>query len=290
MTEFEYETFVTEATGYLKARIESAKARFGVRRLRRCEYNLFRGEIWWSDSTTPRLRGRVTVVGSVSSKSNTWLWSWANPHFSGVVLGDIVKVREFGEAKAVAKLAGRQWQAGEVDGWEMTALSARLLEAEGAHRVPSENGVLFLLYDRLERIPDDELDHYMPLKRTVAEARYEAVEMLPKPPVASPPLPREKLATVRGGARLGRIYRPWPFATLTLTEEALVLSVFFTTYVLKKDDVARLEPVDGWVSNGVRIVHLDPALNAQTVFWCQGAKALLAEARALGYLVAVEPA
>jgi hypothetical protein len=52
----------------------------------------------------------------------------------------------------------------EIDGWEMTAVAARLLEAEGAYRSPSENAFLFLLYDQLEKIPESEIADYMPLK------------------------------------------------------------------------------------------------------------------------------
>ena len=164
MTYPEFETFLSEANDYLKARIERSKAQFGIMDLPRYDYDLRRGEIWWGDIGAPQIRGRVTVVGTISTKSNTWLWSWANPHFSDVKLGDIDKVREFGEREAIAKLTEEKWEAEEVDGWEMTAISARLLEAEGAYRPPDENGFLFLLFDRLERIPAGERERYSPRK------------------------------------------------------------------------------------------------------------------------------
>ena len=167
MTYLEFETFLSESNEYLKARIESSKAQFGIMDFPRYVYDLRRGEIWWGDIGAPQIRGRLTVIGTISTKSNTWLWSWANPHFSDVKLGDIDKVREFGEHESIAKLTEEKWEAEEIDGWEMTALSARLLEAEGAYRPPDENGFLFLLYDRLEHIPADELEQYMPLKTTM---------------------------------------------------------------------------------------------------------------------------
>ena len=169
MTYPEYETFSHEATDYLKARIENAKAQFGIGSFPRYEYDLFRGEIWWSEVGNPKVRGRVTVVGTISTKSNTWLWSWANPHFSDAIVGDIDKVRALGEAEAITKLTEEKWEAEEVDGWEMTAIAARLLEAEGAYRSPGENGFLFLLYDGLEQIPAEDRDRYMPLKRPAEE-------------------------------------------------------------------------------------------------------------------------
>jgi len=169
MTYPEYEVFAREATDYLKARIEHAKAKFGIGSFPRYEYDLFRGEIWWSEVGAPKVRGRVTVVGTISTKSNTWLWSWANPHFQDVILGDIDKVRALGEAEGITKLTEEKWEADEVDGWEMTAIAARLLEAQGAYRSPGENGFLFMLYDVLEPIPDAELERYMPLKRPSEE-------------------------------------------------------------------------------------------------------------------------
>jgi hypothetical protein len=169
MTYPEYETFSREATDYLKARIEHAKAQFGIGSFPRYEYDLFRGEIWWGEVGAPKVRGRVTVVGTISTKSNTWLWSWANPHFSDIILGDIDKVRELGEREAITKLTEGKWAADEVDGWEMTSIAARLLEAQGAYRSPGANGFLFLLYDGLEQIPATEMEHYMPLKKPAEE-------------------------------------------------------------------------------------------------------------------------
>jgi hypothetical protein len=165
MSYLEFERFLSESTAYLKARIETAKAQFGIETFVRYECDLFRGEIWWSAVDAPKVWGRVTVVGTISTKSSTWLWSWANPHFANVTLGDIERVRLLGEAEAITKLTEKKWAAEEVDGWEMTAIAARLLEAQGAYRSPSENGFLFLLYDRLEQIPAAEIERYLPLKR-----------------------------------------------------------------------------------------------------------------------------
>ena len=170
MTYPEYETFAREAIDYLKARIEHARARFGIGRLPRYDYDLDRGEIWWSEVGAPKVRARVTVVGTISTKSNTWLWSWANPHFSGVNLGDIDKVQGLGEVEGITKLTEAKWEAEEVDGWEMTAIAARLLEAQGAYRSPGENGFLFLLYDGLEPIPAAELERYLPLQKPAKES------------------------------------------------------------------------------------------------------------------------
>lgn len=161
----EFEDFIEQSTTYLRARNEEASRFFGIGDYARYEYDLRRGEIWWSDQSGPRVRGRVTIVGSYSTKSETWLWSWGNPHFNDIPKGAVDEVRAFGEREAIGKLTEAKWPAEEIDGWEMTAVSSRLLEAQGAYRSPDSSGALFLLFDHLEFIPDSELDPYMPLDR-----------------------------------------------------------------------------------------------------------------------------
>jgi hypothetical protein len=161
----EFESFIEQATEYLRSANEKNKRLFGIGDYARYEYDLFRNEIWWSDADDPKVRARVTIVGSFSTKSDTWLWAWANPHFKDVEIGQIGAVRDFGEREGITKLTEEKWTADEVDGWEMTSVSARLLEAQGAYRSPSASGGLFLLYDGLEFIPEEDKQPYRPLKR-----------------------------------------------------------------------------------------------------------------------------
>ena len=161
----EFENLIEQATEYLKDRNENANRLFGIGSFSRYEYDLHSGEIWWSEPNDPKVRAKVIIVGSISTKSNTWMWSWANPHFDDVNLGEIDKVREFGEAESIQKLVEEKWEADEIDGWEMTAISARLLESDGAYCSPNDNGGLYLLFNDLEFISEDEVDKYMPLKK-----------------------------------------------------------------------------------------------------------------------------
>lgn len=165
MNYIEFEKLIEKSTEYLRACNETANRNFGIGDYARYEYDLFQNEIWWSAADGPKVRGKVTIVGSLSSKSGTWLWAWANSHFNDVEIGAIDKVRDFGDRQEITKLTEQKWEADEVDGWEMTSVSARLLESQGAYCSPSASGALFLLYDHLEFIPDDEMERYLPLKR-----------------------------------------------------------------------------------------------------------------------------
>lgn len=99
-----------------------------------------------------QVEARITIVGSISTISNTSLWSWANPHFDDLRTPDIERVREYGIQHGIEPLTQVKWIAGEIDGWEMTAVSARLLESEAAYRSPSSKGGLFLLLNGLKRV------------------------------------------------------------------------------------------------------------------------------------------
>ncbi len=165
----DFEDLVAQSTDYMRAQNEKNNRLFGIGDYARYEYDLFRSVIWWSDEKEPKVRAKVTVVGSTSTKSDTWMWAWANPHFGDIEIGLIEKVKEFGERESIQKLVEKKWDADEIDGWEMTSISGRLLESQGAYKSPGTNGSLFLLYDGLEFIPEEEKEQYRPLKKDGAE-------------------------------------------------------------------------------------------------------------------------
>lgn len=166
MTYTEFEKLIEESTAYLQACNDRSNRGFGIGDYARYDCDLIRNEIWWSSAEGPRVRAKLTIVGSWSTESETWLWAWANPHLGGVEIGPIEKVRAFGEEGGISKLTERKWKADKVDGWEMTSVAARLLESQGAYCSPNRSGYLFLLYDNLEFIPEDERPQYLPFKKS----------------------------------------------------------------------------------------------------------------------------
>jgi hypothetical protein len=155
----DFETLIDQSTAYLRACNRKADRFFGIRHYALYAYNLRRNEIWWSSVSEPKVRARLTVAGTMDS--NTWQWAWANPRFAPLNLGAIEEVRYFGETLGILNLTEPEWPANDVDGWDMAAVSARLLETQGAYRVRSrESGGVFFLYDGLEFIPEEEKPRY----------------------------------------------------------------------------------------------------------------------------------
>ena len=145
MSEKHYRALVSESNDYLKAQVERCKADFNVGGYQRYDWDQEKGQLIWSDAGVPKVIAKVQFVGSISKKSNAWLWSWANPTILDAVKQDMLKVKAFGKQKGIERLMTAKWTADENDGWEMTALAARLLNARGGYRSPDSNGFTFMV-------------------------------------------------------------------------------------------------------------------------------------------------
>jgi hypothetical protein len=97
------------------------------------------------ETPTPAAIAKIAVVGSIDTRSETWLWSWGNFHFAAAMRTPLEVVRDYGEEKQFLPLITPLWHAEEVDGWEMAGLAAQILKAKGVYRTPSEHGLLFMV-------------------------------------------------------------------------------------------------------------------------------------------------
>ena len=95
----------------------------------------------------------VTVVGSFSTRTNTWLWSWGNEHYSPEDIGAVWQLQAFGEVRGLSRFSEPHWSAEEVDCWEVTQVAAELLDAEAIYRAPSDHLMLFMLLDNFRVAP-----------------------------------------------------------------------------------------------------------------------------------------
>jgi hypothetical protein len=86
----------------------------------------------------------------------------------------------------------------------------------------------------------------------------------------------------RGYARVGLV-RIGPFATLSFETDSIRISGFGLSCVLKKSEVKRLEYGGSFFSEGVRITHSNPSVDAYVVFSPFRPMRFLAAAKSLGY-------
>ena len=153
MPEPRFVELVTAAHGYLTARQEQLTATFGLSSYERWDWDDDRGAVVFSDGGVPRVVAPSQLVGSVSKRTGTWLWAWANERVAPRLRRDLEEVRRYGEHHGIWQLTTPKWEADEVDGWEMTSIAAYILQAKGAYRMPNDHLLSFAIFDAVEWAP-----------------------------------------------------------------------------------------------------------------------------------------
>lgn len=141
-----FDEFSQVAYDYLIEQQEIIKKKYNIHQYENWFYDQETGILTFSNNQDNIVEFYYEEVGSISKISNTWLWSWANPHLEEKIKTDINAVKIFGENNNYQLLTKRKWLADDYDGWEMTAVSAYLLKAIGAYRIPLENTFTFVVY------------------------------------------------------------------------------------------------------------------------------------------------
>lgn len=131
---------VTRAHAYATQRQDALRDAFRLGSWPRWDWDQGDRRIVFSEGGVPRVVADIQFVGSISTETNTWLWAWENPHLNPELSRDILEVRKFGSTHGIAQLTTPKWPAGEVDGWEMTSISAYVLQAKGVYRTPRDEG------------------------------------------------------------------------------------------------------------------------------------------------------
>lgn len=144
-----------DASKYLTAQQAAMRRDFEIGRYSHYHWRQDTGEVVFSDAGVPKVIARFQVVGDVSKKSKTWLWAWGNRTVDPKLAVAAGRVRDYGETHGLRKLTEAQWPAEEDDGWCMTAITAKLLGAKGAYRLPDlENGgALFMVFTDIRWAP-----------------------------------------------------------------------------------------------------------------------------------------
>jgi hypothetical protein len=153
----QYVELLTAAHAYMTQRQDVLRTDFGLASMPHAHLNEATGQLVFSDATgTPRVLANVQLVGSVNTENRTWLWSWANPDIEPGLCKDLLEVHMLGETRRIEQLTTPFWDGDAVDGWEMTSISAYILQAQGAYRAVTAQGFTYMVMTTVERIPDVE--------------------------------------------------------------------------------------------------------------------------------------
>lgn len=141
---------VTESHNYLSERQDVLMAEYKLGEHKRFDWDQDSGSLVFSNDGVVAVIAKVQFVGSISTKSNTWLWSWANSTVQDNVKDQMHVIEAFGEKHEYEALTTDKWEGDEVDGWEMTSITAQLLNAKGAYRTSSDNGFTYMVITEIQ--------------------------------------------------------------------------------------------------------------------------------------------
>jgi len=96
----------------------------------------------------------------------------------------------------------------------------------------------------------------------------------------------------RGGAQIGRIRTSWPFVTLTVRKDRLVLRAPLAgNYTFERGDIVSIEPIPDRFARGLRIRHRVEAYKEKVDFLTfRDPRSIIEEIRKIGFPVDSTPA
>jgi len=97
---------------------------------------------------------------------------------------------------------------------------------------------------------------------------------------------------LRGGAQIGKIRTSWPFVTLTVRKDRLVLKAPLAgNYTFGPGDIVSIEPIPDLLARGLRIRHRVDAYKEKVEFLTfRDPRSILEEIRKIGFPVDSSPA
>lgn len=110
------------------------------------------GKLVFSHGGKPQVEAEIHFSGSFSTKSNTWMWAWANESLDEKIKASSRKIKAIGEDLGLKQLVAGRWSGTEVDGWEMTSVLAKNLNAIGVYRTSSESSFCYMVITKAKWI------------------------------------------------------------------------------------------------------------------------------------------
>lgn len=152
MTQEEFNEFEAQCHEFLIDKQNILQSEFGIGNYDNWDFNQETGEFVFSDKGSVKVIARFQIVGTFSTISQTWLWSWANSHLTDVVKKDMSKVKEFGKQNNLAELTDEKWMASEDDAWAMTCIANKILQTKGAYKCPHDSGSVFVIFTDIKNV------------------------------------------------------------------------------------------------------------------------------------------
>jgi hypothetical protein len=134
-----WDEFVGECVEELRNKHDKLEAEYAFSKLVGWAYERAGKQITFFKDGAPSLVAEYELIGSLSMTSKTWLWAWANPTNYPEVISRIKAVAVFGKDRGFPHLTVPKWPAEESRAWAVSAIAARILNAQAVFRAPYQD-------------------------------------------------------------------------------------------------------------------------------------------------------
>jgi len=105
------------------------------------------------DRATDHVIADLCLVGTLSERTGTFMWAWANDAIPAAAKRGLDLVRTFGATHDLPLLTTPEWPGSRADGLEILAIAGRLQEASGGFVDRAEGLELFFTLHRFRLCP-----------------------------------------------------------------------------------------------------------------------------------------
>ena len=123
-------------------------------------WHLGEEENWAADQDSGRIEfafvdgtvaeAEMQIIGTYNTLDGTFLWAWDHPSVQVPLRMHAKLAREFGEKHGLATYTERIIECTEDEAWELTAVAARLGNANGAYRGPAGTALVYITFGEIK--------------------------------------------------------------------------------------------------------------------------------------------
>ncbi|MEO8515814.1 MAG: DUF6882 domain-containing protein [Flavobacterium sp.] len=145
----DYTTYAEKCVEELKVSQDNFQENFNLNWYENWFYNQATGLLTFSTGSE-QINFKYFDVGSFSTKSNTWKWSWDNDTTLEKVKANIAIIKNFGVKSNFSKLTDGYFESDEIEAWELTAIAFKIGNGIGVYRPVNDNQLqIFLVITEL---------------------------------------------------------------------------------------------------------------------------------------------
>ena len=153
MDEQTLDNLISESQAYIDKQKAHCEQFYQLGQFHRMDYEQESCKMVFSDiDSIPKIVAEFQIIGSLSARSNTWLWAWDNPYLLDNTTQAVHELKKYGEKNDIGRLKDSKWEAEEKDAWEMTAVAAFILKACGAYSFPSDDIRVYAIFTNIKWI------------------------------------------------------------------------------------------------------------------------------------------